>query len=67
MSGRSRPQSASPWVIDTRVLGRRPGTLRAMRLAAPVDEQVELLMWYLTPDPDVSARIAGWDHIRLVR
>jgi arabinofuranosyltransferase len=34
-------------------------------VAAPVDDQTELLMWYLTPDPDVSARIAGWDHVRL--
>jgi hypothetical protein len=34
-------------------------------VAAPVDENVELLMWYLTPDPEVSARIVGWDHIRL--
>ena len=34
-------------------------------VAAPVDDKVELLMWYLTPDPDVGARIAGWDHLRL--
>jgi len=38
MSGHSRPHSNSPWVIDTRALGRRPGTLRALRLAAPVEE-----------------------------
>ncbi|MEO8843539.1 MAG: hypothetical protein ABI591_09470 [Kofleriaceae bacterium] len=33
-------------------------------VAAPVDDKVELLMWYLTPDPDVSARIATWDHLQ---
>lgn len=29
--------AASPWVIDTRELGRRPGSSRAVRRAAPVD------------------------------
>jgi len=54
MSGRSRPQSASPWVIDTRVLGRRPGTLRAMRLAAPVDEPMGLDVVAVPPGADVD-------------
>lgn len=34
-------------------------------VAAPVDAEHELLMWYLTPDPDVTARLAGWDRLRL--
>jgi arabinofuranosyltransferase len=34
-------------------------------VAAPIDDEHELLMWYLTPDPATSARIAGWDHVRL--
>lgn len=42
MSANARPRSNSPWVIDTRALGRRPGTLKAQRLAAPVDEPMGL-------------------------
>jgi arabinofuranosyltransferase len=34
-------------------------------VAAPIDDEHELLMWYLTPDPATTARIAGWDHVRL--
>jgi hypothetical protein len=34
-------------------------------VGAPIDDKRELLMWYLTPDPATSARIAGWDHLRL--
>ena len=30
-----RPTVASPWVIDTRELGRRPGTSRTLRRTAP--------------------------------
>jgi uncharacterized protein len=33
-SSSSRPAVASPWVIDTRELGRRPGTSRALRRTA---------------------------------
>jgi len=34
-------------------------------VGAPLDDEHELLMWYLTPDPATTARIAGWDHLRL--
>lgn len=34
-------------------------------VAAPVDDERELLMWYLTPDPAVTAKLAGWDQLRL--
>lgn len=34
-------------------------------VALPIDDSRELLMWYLTPDPATTARIAGWDHVRL--
>ncbi len=34
-------------------------------VAAPVDDERELLMWYLTPDPEISRRTASWDRIRL--
>jgi uncharacterized protein len=54
MSSRSRPQSNSPWVIDTRALGRRPGTLRAMRLAAPVDEPIGLDVVAVPPGAEVD-------------
>ena len=33
-----RPDPASPWVLDTRTLGRRPGSTRRVRFAAPVAE-----------------------------
>jgi len=54
MSGHSRPQSNSPWVIDTRALGRRPGTLRALRLAAPVDEPMGLDVVAVPPGAEVD-------------
>jgi uncharacterized protein len=54
MSGHSRPHSNSPWVIDTRALGRRPGTLRALRLAAPVDEPMGLDVVAVPPGADVD-------------
>lgn len=31
------PRHDSPWVIDTRALGRRPGTMRTLRIAVPLD------------------------------
>lgn len=31
------PRADSPWVIDTRTLGRRPGTMRTLRIAVPLD------------------------------
>ena len=54
MSGHSRPHSNSPWVIDTRALGRRPGTLRVFRLAAPVDEPMGLDVVAVPPGADVD-------------
>jgi uncharacterized protein len=33
----ARPHPASPWVLDTRALGRRPGSMKQVRLSAPVD------------------------------
>lgn len=36
----SRPDS--PWVIDTRTLGRRPGTMRTLRIAVPLDAPMGL-------------------------
>ena len=34
----TRPNHASPWVLDTRPLGRRPGSMKAYRISAPVGE-----------------------------
>jgi uncharacterized protein len=34
----TRPNHASPWVLDTRPLGRRPGTMKPYRISAPVSE-----------------------------
>jgi uncharacterized protein len=39
-SGSGRPDPASLWVLDTRTLGRRPGSMRLVRLAAPVTERM---------------------------
>ncbi len=36
------PRHDSPWVIDTRVLGRRPGTMRTLRIAVPLDQPMGL-------------------------
>lgn len=33
----TRPHHASPWVLDTRPLGRRPGSMKQYHLSAPVD------------------------------
>jgi uncharacterized protein len=54
MSGHSRPHANSPWVIDTRALGRRPGTLRELRIAAPVDEPIGLDVVAVPPGADVD-------------
>jgi arabinofuranosyltransferase len=34
-------------------------------VGAPVGDTDELLMLYLTPDDEVTAKIAGWDHLTL--
>lgn len=36
----TRLNHASPWVIDTRPLGRRPGTLREMRIRLTAEDRV---------------------------
>ncbi len=36
MMNSTRPNHASPWVLDTRPLGRRPGSMKPYRLSAPV-------------------------------
>ena len=54
MSAHPRPHANSPWVIDTRALGRRPGTLRALRLAAPVNEPIGLDVVAVPPGADVD-------------
>ncbi len=54
MSAHPHPQSNSPWVFDTRVLGRRPGTLRAVRMAAPVSEPMGLEVVAVPPGSDVD-------------
>ena len=36
------PRPDSPWVIDTRTLGRRPGTMRTLRIAVPLDAPMGL-------------------------
>ncbi|MTD13520.1 DUF177 domain-containing protein [Nakamurella sp. YIM 132087] len=33
----TRPNPASPWVIDTRALGRRPGSMKTWSATVPVD------------------------------
>ncbi len=35
-------------------------------VGAPIDDKRELLLWYLTPSPEITARItaASWDRIR---
>ena len=54
MSAHSHPHSNSPWVFDTRALGRRPGTLRALRVAAPVDEPMGLDVVAVPPGSEVD-------------
>ncbi len=38
----TRPNPASLWVFDTRPLGRRPGSLKAIRIQAPADQPIGL-------------------------
>jgi uncharacterized protein len=54
MSAANRPNHASPWVIDARALGRRPGSLRAVRLAAPVTEPVGLEVVAVPPGAQID-------------
>jgi uncharacterized protein len=34
----TRPNHSSPWVFDTRPMGRRPGTMKPYRVSAPVGQ-----------------------------
>jgi len=36
----TRPDHASPWVLDTRKLGRRAGAMQRIQLSAPTDERI---------------------------
>ncbi len=54
MSAADRPNHASPWVIDARTLGRRPGSLKAVRLAAPVTEPVGLEVVAVPPGAQID-------------
>jgi len=54
MSAADRPNHASPWVIDARTLGRRPGSLKAVRLAAPVSEPVGLEVVAVPPGAQID-------------
>ncbi|WP_029135387.1 YceD family protein [Nakamurella lactea] len=36
----ARPDHNSPWVLDIRPLGRRPGSLKAMTIDLPVDDPI---------------------------
>lgn len=50
----------------TSIVGFAPHPTGELEIvAAPIDDERELLMWYLTPDPMTTAQIAGWDHVRL--
>ena len=51
---RSSPRHDSPWVIDTRALGRRPGTMRTLRIAVPLDEPMGLEMLAVPPGAEVD-------------
>ncbi|MFT3691800.1 MAG: hypothetical protein QM831_01580 [Kofleriaceae bacterium] len=49
-----------------RIVGFAPHPVGDIEVvAAPIDDDREMLMWYLTPDPMTTAQIAGWDHLRL--
>lgn len=54
-----RPNHASPWVLDTRPLGRRPGSMKAYRLTAPVGDPmgIEVLAVPRGAEIDLDVRI----------
>ena len=68
MSAADRPNHASPWVIDARTLGRRPGSLKAVRLAAPVTEPVvaQIRELYAYPDSATAATTDDDEVERLI-
>jgi DUF177 domain-containing protein len=48
------PRHDSPWVIDTRTLGRRPGTMRTLRIAVPLDGPMGLDVVAVPPGAEVD-------------
>ena len=48
------PRHDSPWVIDTRALGRRPGTMRTLRIAVPLEEPMGLDVLAVPPGAEVD-------------
>jgi uncharacterized protein len=50
----TRPHHASPWVIDTRSLGRRPGTGKRVVLSVPATHRIGLELISVPPGGEVS-------------
>ncbi|MBM9469552.1 YceD family protein [Nakamurella leprariae] len=50
----TRPDHASPWVLDTRTLGRRPGSMRPVQVQVPVLEPIGLDVLAVPPGADVE-------------
>lgn len=50
----TRPNPASPWVFDTRTLGRRPGSLKAWRSEVPAGRQIGLDVVAVPPEGGVD-------------
>ena len=48
------PRHDSPWVVDTRALGHRPGTMRTLRIAVPLDEPMGLDVLAVPPGAEVD-------------
>ena len=55
----TRPNHASPWVLDTRPLGRRPGSMKQYHLSAPVDVPMGIEVLAVPTGDDV------WMDVRL--
>jgi uncharacterized protein len=55
----TRPNHASPWVFDTRPMGRRPGTMKPYRVSAPVGEPmgIEVIAVPKGADIDLDVRL----------
>lgn len=56
---KTRPDHASPWVLDTRPLGRRPGSMKTYRFSAPVDPPmgIEVLALPRGAEVDLDVRL----------
>lgn len=56
---KTRPDHASPWVLDTRPLGRRPGSMKTYRFSAPVDPPmgIEVLALPRGAEIDLDVRL----------